>query len=114
ATSRSPTSRRSSRRAPARRQAPEKTKPARGRSGNRRSSRQSPVVRGEPAERMMLPRGAPAHHQKGGFVDGEGGIRTLEAGISPPNALAGRRLQPLGHFSRAPGSYRSPGGPSAS
>ena len=32
---------------------------------------------------------------------GEGGIRTLEAGISPPNALAGRRLQPLGHFSRA-------------
>ena len=30
---------------------------------------------------------------------GEGGIRTLEAGISPPNALAGRRLQPLGHFS---------------
>src|SRR3954454_7554194 len=36
-----------------------------------------------------------------GSVDGEGGIRTLEAGISPPNALAGRRLQPLGHFSRA-------------
>src|SRR3954464_234301 len=34
-----------------------------------------------------------------GSVDGEGGIRTLEAGISPPNALAGRRLQPLGHFS---------------
>ena len=32
---------------------------------------------------------------------GEGGIRTLEAGISPPNALAGRRLQPLGHFSGA-------------
>ena len=32
---------------------------------------------------------------------GEGGIRTLEAGISPPNALAGRRLQPLGHFSEA-------------
>src|SRR5712675_746287 len=31
--------------------------------------------------------------------NGEGGIRTLEAGISPPNALAGRRLQPLGHFS---------------
>ena len=32
-------------------------------------------------------------------LGGEGGIRTLEAGISPPNALAGRRLQPLGHFS---------------
>ena len=31
--------------------------------------------------------------------NGEGGIRTLEAGITPPNALAGRRLQPLGHFS---------------
>src|SRR6266487_3962613 len=34
-----------------------------------------------------------------GRGSGEGGIRTLEAGISPPNALAGRRLQPLGHFS---------------
>src|SRR5439155_25455057 len=32
-------------------------------------------------------------------VSGEGGIRTLEAGIPPPNALARRRLQPLGHFS---------------
>jgi hypothetical protein len=30
---------------------------------------------------------------------GEGGIRTLEGGYYPPNALAGRRLQPLGHFS---------------
>src|SRR5581483_5090040 len=30
---------------------------------------------------------------------GEGGIRTLDAGIHPHNALAGRRLQPLGHFS---------------
>ena len=36
----------------------------------------------------------------GGRDDGEGGIRTLEAGYYPPNALAGRRLQPLGHFSR--------------
>src|SRR5919202_501980 len=34
-----------------------------------------------------------------GRINGEGGIRTLEAGDSPPNALAGRRLQPLGHFS---------------
>jgi hypothetical protein len=33
--------------------------------------------------------------------NGEGGIRTLEGGIHPPNALAGRRLQPLGHFSGA-------------
>ena len=31
--------------------------------------------------------------------NGEGGIRTLEGGIFPLNALAGRRLQPLGHFS---------------
>src|SRR5262249_10290277 len=38
--------------------------------------------------------------------DGEGGIRTLEAGISPPNALAGRRLQPLGHFSSECEWYR--------
>src|SRR5437588_10608912 len=30
---------------------------------------------------------------------GEGGIRTLERGLCPSNALAGRRLQPLGHFS---------------
>src|SRR5579884_791106 len=36
-----------------------------------------------------------------GLRHGEGGIRTLEAGIHPPNALAGRRLQPLGHFSGA-------------
>ena len=31
--------------------------------------------------------------------NGEGGIRTLDGGIHPHNALAGRRLQPLGHFS---------------
>ena len=37
---------------------------------------------------------------------GEGGIRTLEGGIHPPNALAGRRLQPLGHFS-VPGNGTS-------
>ena len=48
---------------------------------------------------------------------GEGGIRTLEAGFSPPNALAGRRLQPLGHFSGAlrisdgPGATLSPARP---
>src|SRR5881392_4460116 len=33
---------------------------------------------------------------------GEGGIRTLDGGFFPHNALAGRRLQPLGHFSAAP------------
>ena len=32
-------------------------------------------------------------------TDGEGGIRTLDGDIHPHNALAGRRLQPLGHFS---------------
>src|SRR3954451_18027323 len=47
------------------------------------------------------PEGGLASSQNEGSCDGEGGIRTLEAGISPPNALAGRRLQPLGHFSRA-------------
>ena len=31
--------------------------------------------------------------------NGEGGIRTLDGDIHPHNALAGRRLQPLGHFS---------------
>ncbi len=34
-----------------------------------------------------------------GHLDGEGGIRTLDGGLYPHNALAGRRLQPLGHFS---------------
>ena len=38
-----------------------------------------------------------------GLSNGEGGIRTLEAAIQPPNALAGRRLQPLGHFSGCAG-----------
>ena len=28
---------------------------------------------------------------------GEGGIRTLDTGVSPYNGLANRRLQPLGH-----------------
>ena len=40
-------------------------------------------------------------------ISGGGGLRTLEAGFSPPNALAGRRLQPLGHFSRRAQGYRS-------
>ena len=33
--------------------------------------------------------------------NGEGGIRTLDERITTRNALAGRRLQPLGHLSRA-------------
>ena len=37
--------------------------------------------------------------------NGEGGIRTLDGGIHPHNALAGRRLQPLGHFSAAVAGY---------
>src|SRR5579864_4840809 len=32
---------------------------------------------------------------------GEGGIRTLDTGVSPYNGLANRRLQPLGHLSDA-------------
>ena len=47
-----------------------------------------PSERGKGSARRAAPRWS-----------GEGGIRTLEAGITPPNALAGRRLQPLGHFS---------------
>ena len=39
---------------------------------------------------------------------GEGGIRTLDGGIHPHNALAGRRLQPLGHFSAAPRRIADP------
>ena len=30
---------------------------------------------------------------------GDGGIRTLDTGVSPYNGLANRRLQPLGHLS---------------
>src|SRR5262245_3246959 len=33
-------------------------------------------------------------------LSGEGGIRTLDERITTRNALAGRRLQPLGHLSR--------------
>ena len=36
------------------------------------------------------------HSKKAG---GEGGIRTLDTGVSPYNGLANRRLQPLGHLS---------------
>ena len=32
--------------------------------------------------------------------EAEGGIRTLDERITTRNALAGRRLQPLGHLSR--------------
>ena len=39
---------------------------------------------------------------------GEGGIRTLDGGIHPHNALAGRRLQPLGHFSGGPRRIAEP------
>src|SRR5688572_30774295 len=35
-----------------------------------------------------------------GFFNGDGGIRTLDTGLSPYNGLANRRLQPLGHVSR--------------
>jgi hypothetical protein len=34
---------------------------------------------------------------------GEGGIRTLDTGVSPYNGLANRRLQPLGHLSSVAG-----------
>ena len=34
------------------------------------------------------------------WFSGEGGIRTLDERITTRNALAGRRLQPLGHLSR--------------
>src|SRR5690242_17884946 len=34
-------------------------------------------------------------------LNGEGGIRTLDTGLTPYNGLANRRLQPLGHLSRS-------------
>src|SRR5438105_8698962 len=55
---------------------------------------------------------------KGDFQPPVGGGQNSEAekegfepsrqGFSPPNALAGRRLQPLGHFSLSRGGYRTP------
>src|SRR5216684_414318 len=38
---------------------------------------------------------------RSGLVGGERGIRTLDTGLSPYNALAGRPLRPLGHLSVA-------------
>src|SRR5213595_3706157 len=82
------------------------TRPGEGRV--RRSHVSSPVggiSKGEPASGWCRRTTPAAITPKGDLRDaptresGEGGIRTLEAGISPPNALAGRRLQPLGHFS---------------
>ena len=35
-------------------------------------------------------------------LSGDGGIRTLDTGLSPYNGLANRRLQPLGHVSKDP------------
>src|ERR687897_542931 len=47
------------------------------------------------SDRLLVPR------LSTGGCDGEGGIRTLDERITTRNALAGRRLQPLGHLSRA-------------
>src|SRR5438034_11669236 len=62
-----------------------------------------PLVRGR-RQVVMPPKAAdlPA-------PSGEGGIRTLERGLCPSNALAGRRLQPLGHFSVRAQSTHSTG-----
>src|SRR6476469_6258851 len=70
--------------------------------GSTRGSRQGASCK-RTASRAIAPKGelALTTSEDG---SGEGGIRTLEAGISPPNALAGRRLQPLGHFSK--GAHR--------
>ncbi len=35
------------------------------------------------------------------FINGEGGIRTLDGDLKPHTPLAGERLQPLGHLSEA-------------
>src|ERR1700689_1832464 len=35
------------------------------------------------------------------MTGGDGGIRTLDRALQPYNGLANRRLQPLGHVSRA-------------
>ena len=45
-----------------------------------------------------------------GRFSGEGGIRTLDERITTRNALAGRRLQPLGHLSRVAQDIGRPSG----
>ena len=64
-----------------------------------------PVLRLSPASRTYP--GARVLTRRDQRRSGEGGIRTLDGGLDPHNALAGRRLQPLGHFSRARASYRT-------
>src|SRR5690606_38686580 len=72
-----------------------------------------PIVRlkplGHPSEtsagRSARPAAPPARRS------GEGGIRTLE-GLLGPNALAGRRLKPLGHLSGNGGGVGPPSDPS--
>src|SRR4051812_38525439 len=51
-------------------------------------------------DRRIRPLCHPSGAGPEGARGGEGGIRTLEGGMNPLNALAGRCLQPLGHFSR--------------
>src|SRR4051812_773180 len=70
-----------------------------------------PGDEGEPAARIFrgsrsdfLPPKGESSVERGG----EGGIRTLDGGIHPHNALAGRRLQPLGHFSAPARGYPTP------
>src|SRR3954463_3080176 len=61
-----------------------------------------PGDEGEPAARIFRGRRSdflPPKGESSVLRGGEGGIRTLDGGIHPHNALAGRRLQPLGHFS---------------
>src|SRR5512135_1309910 len=43
-----------------------------------------------------------SHWINGLCVGGDGGIRTLDAGLSPHAPLAGEYLQPLGHVSEPP------------
>src|SRR5688572_9550035 len=50
--------------------------------------------------RCVLPNVSRPPPVPSGFFNGDGGIRTLDTGLSPYNGLANRRLQPLGHVSR--------------
>jgi hypothetical protein len=74
-----------------------------------------PKARNGFRDRRIRPLCHPSRPTRGGVRGGEGGIRTLEGGMNPLNALAGRCLQPLGHFSeqRAPriANYRRPKSP---
>src|SRR6266404_1766637 len=57
----------------------------------------------DPAETAQSSFGSSTGAETDELSGGERGIRTLDTGLSPYNALAGRPLRPLGHLSEVRG-----------